>query len=84
MMRAFNFASGFTKEDDALPPRMFKPLAGGDTAGKVVDEAKYKEALEMAYEMMGWDKDGKPKRSRLSELDLDGSMKNSVSRIKDP
>ncbi|MCR4440747.1 MAG: aldehyde ferredoxin oxidoreductase family protein [Peptococcaceae bacterium] len=71
MMRAFNIAAGLTKEDDMLPPRMYEPLVGGGTNGKVIDEAAYKRALATFYELAGWDEDGKPKESRLNELDLD-------------
>lgn len=71
MMRAFNMAAGLSKADDLLPPRMYEPLASGATKGKVVDEAAYHKALAMFYELAGWDEDGKPKQSRLYELDLD-------------
>ena len=65
MMRAFNIAAGLCKADDLLPPRMYEPLAGGATKGKVVEESAYQKALAMFYELAGWDEDGKPKQSRL-------------------
>jgi aldehyde:ferredoxin oxidoreductase len=71
MMRAFNVAAGLTKEDDLLPPRMYEPLVGGGTMGKVINEIEYRKALETFYELAGWDEDGKPKESRLIALDLD-------------
>jgi aldehyde:ferredoxin oxidoreductase len=71
MMRAFNMASGFTKEDDFLPPRMFEPLIGGSTDGKRIDRKEFQKALKMVYELAGWDENGKPRKSRLIELNLD-------------
>lgn len=71
MMRAFNIASGLSSKDDCLPPRMFEPLKGGATEGKVIDEDVYREALGNLYELMGWDKDGKPGYAKLAALDLD-------------
>lgn len=71
MMRVFNMASGLTKEDDLLPPRMFEPMTGGSTNGKRVDRKELQKALTMAYELAGWDEDGRPMKSRLVELNLD-------------
>ncbi len=71
MMRAFNIASGLSSKDDCLPPRMFEPLKGGVTEGKVIDEDVYQEALANLYELMGWDKNGKPGYAKLAALDLE-------------
>lgn len=71
MMRAFNIAAGLSAKDDCLPPRMFEPLEGGTTEGKVIDEDDYQKALGTLYELMGWDQDGKPGYSKLVSLDLE-------------
>ncbi|RKY05364.1 aldehyde ferredoxin oxidoreductase [Candidatus Poribacteria bacterium] len=71
MGRIFNYREGFTKEDDTLPERLFSPLEGGTLKGEGIDKEKFKELLELFYEMYGWDpKTGFPTRGKLAELDL--------------
>lgn len=71
MMRSFNIAAGMTGDDDLLPPRMHEPMASGGTKGKVIDEFEYRRALATYYGLIGWDENGKPKESKLLELDLE-------------
>lgn len=68
MMRAFNIASGMTKDDDMLPPRMFEPM---ENNGNKVDKDEYLKALDLYYKFIGWSDDGKPNKSRLLQLDLE-------------
>lgn len=71
MLRAFNAREGITRERDTLPKRLFEPLAGGPSDGKVVDRAEFEAALETYYEMAGWDPvTGNPPRSTLEPLGL--------------
>lgn len=71
MMRSFNIASGFTKADDMLPPRMFKPMVGGNTDGKKVNLKEFLDAIKTVYDIAGWDENGKPEKSKLAELSID-------------
>jgi len=70
MFRAFNVREGFTKEDDWLPERMFEGILTGPRKGQKVDKGKLREAIDIYYEMVGWNKDGIPTKGKLAELDL--------------
>lgn len=72
MLRAFNAREGITRERDTLPKRLFEPLDGGPSNGKVVDRAEFEAALETYYEMAGWDPvSGNPTAETLEALGLD-------------
>lgn len=70
MGRAFNIKHGFTSEDDTLPDRFFEPMRDGTLKGLAIDRKQFEEAKKLYYEMMGWDKDSKPTRGKLEELNL--------------
>ncbi|NQV06263.1 aldehyde ferredoxin oxidoreductase family protein [bacterium] len=72
MLRAFNAREGITREADTLPKRLFdEPLEGGPTDGQTVDRATFDAALEMYYEMAGWDPiTGNPTRETLESVQL--------------
>jgi len=65
MYRIFNYREGFTKEDDTLPERIFQELENGVLKGEKIDKDEFKEALELFYDMSGWDEDGYPRKSKL-------------------
>ncbi len=72
MMRCYNAREGFTKADDVLPKRLFKPLADGPSEGAFVDEQKYNAAKELYYAIAGWNsEDGNPSKATLTKLSLD-------------
>jgi len=61
----------WSKLYDYPPPRWFKePLTKGPYKGWKLDIDKYDKMLAMYYNMRGWDEEGIPKRSTLSELGL--------------
>lgn len=71
LLRAFNAREGITRERDTLPKRMFEPLTGGPSDGKVVDRERWETALETYYRMAGWDpQTGNPTRDTLEALEL--------------
>ena len=71
MGRIFNFREGFTKEEDTLPERLFQGLEGGTLKGEGIDRDKFKEMLELFYQIYGWDPEtGFPTKGKLAELDL--------------
>ncbi len=72
MLRAFNAREGAGREQDTLPKRVFdEPLKGGATDGVAVSRQELEEALDMYYEMCGWDvATGKPTPAKLAELGL--------------
>jgi len=71
MTRVFNNREGFTKDDDWLPERFFKPHTSGPLSETKIDPDKLKNAINTYYTMMGWDENGIPTRSKLEELDID-------------
>jgi aldehyde:ferredoxin oxidoreductase len=72
MLRAFNAREGVGRERDTLPKRIFdEPLKGGASDGIAVTRQEVEQALDMYYELCGWDvTTGKPTRSKLEELGL--------------
>ena len=71
LTRVFNNREGFGPEDDKLFRRLHEPLPAGPSEGKRIDREDLKKALQLYYEMMGWDENGKPTRAKLIDLNLD-------------
>jgi aldehyde:ferredoxin oxidoreductase len=72
MLRAFNAREGAGREKDTLPNRIFdEPLKGGTSDGITVTRKELEDALDIYYEMCGWDvATGKPTPAKLKELGL--------------
>ena len=71
MMRYFNSKEGFTKEDDSLPERLFKPFKDGPSKGVYLDKEKYEKSKQLYYEIAGWNKEtGNPTNGSLKRLSL--------------
>jgi aldehyde:ferredoxin oxidoreductase len=71
MLRAFNAREGITREQDTLPKRLYEPLVGGPSDGKVVDREQLEAAIDAYYELAGWDPvTGNPTAETLDELGL--------------
>lgn len=69
LARAFGAREGLGREQDTLPKRFSTlPLTQGLAKGNV---AKVDEMLPAYYEICGWDANGVPTASKLSELGLD-------------
>ncbi len=61
LMRTFNAREGFTRKEDILPKKFFKPLGGsGPTAGIAVGRDEFETALDIYYRMHGWTENGIP------------------------
>jgi aldehyde:ferredoxin oxidoreductase len=73
MLRAFNAREGFTREDDTLPKKFFKPLMGkGPTAGVAWKKEDLERAKDQYYLMAGWDMaTGNPGPEKLRKLGLE-------------
>jgi len=66
--RLFNIREGFGKRDDTLPKRFLsEPMPDGPGKGETVE---LPQMLDEYYELMGWDKEGKPTAKKLGELGL--------------
>lgn len=71
MLRTFNAREGFTRKEDALPKKFFRPLGGsGPTGGVAIDPVEFEAALDEYYQLMGWTADGIPTPNRLEALGL--------------
>jgi len=70
MSRLYNLREGFTAADDNLPQRMFEPLQNGKLEGKAIDPQEFQQAIQLYYQMAGWDVTGVPTQGKLAELDL--------------
>ena len=72
MMRFFNSREGFTREDDALPERLFKPLPDGPSEGVALNKEDFESAKDLYYKFAGWDrKTGNPNDYTFKKLSLD-------------
>ncbi|HSR12662.1 MAG TPA: aldehyde ferredoxin oxidoreductase family protein [Thermodesulfobacteriota bacterium] len=69
--KIFNLREGLTEKDDVLPKRLATSQKGGNLEGVIVDPEKLSDAREVYYEMLGWSREGVPRRARLVELDID-------------
>jgi len=68
MERLFNNRAGFTRADDALPPRFFQEeLRTGSSRHRLV---RLEEMLDRYYAVRGWDSQGAPLAATLAELGL--------------
>ncbi len=70
MARIFNLREGFTKNDDWLPERFFSPKRNGPLSDTSINAEALRNAIELYYGMMGWDKNGVPTKAKLEELDI--------------
>ncbi|MEM1582739.1 MAG: aldehyde ferredoxin oxidoreductase family protein [Candidatus Bathyarchaeia archaeon] len=70
MARIFNIREGFMKRDDWLPERFFGPKRNGPLSNTSLNPNVFESAIELYYEMMGWNKNGIPTRARLEELGI--------------
>jgi aldehyde:ferredoxin oxidoreductase len=70
MSRVINHREGFTAADDTLPARLFEPLQNGALMGKSIDRQEFQHALQLYYQMSGWDAQGVPTPGKLAELGL--------------
>jgi aldehyde:ferredoxin oxidoreductase len=75
LARIFNLREGFTKADDWLPSRFFKPQTSGALSETAVDPQQLRQAIDLYYDMMGWNGDGIPLTGTLHELGIRWAIK---------
>lgn len=67
--KMFNVRAGFSRKHDTLPARFTsESMTRGPAKGQTVN---LEALLDEYYEVMGWDKDGVPKKEKLKQLLLD-------------
>jgi aldehyde:ferredoxin oxidoreductase len=71
LMRIFNAREGFSRKDDVLPRKFFKPLTGqGPTAGVMLDRDEFEAAVDLYYRINDWTDEGIPTHANLADLAL--------------
>jgi aldehyde:ferredoxin oxidoreductase len=69
MARAFNYREGFTAKDDVAHWRISSPFESGPAEGVKVPAEDIAKAIELYYDMCGWDRNtGAPTAAKLFEL----------------
>ncbi len=71
MSRIFNNKEGFSPKDDRVIRRWHEDFDKGPMKGKHIDKKEFQDAIELFYEVSGWDKEGRPTRGKLVDLNLD-------------
>lgn len=71
MSRMFNIKAGVRPEADRLFWRLHEPLAAGPFKGHSIDPEAFEKAVKLYYQMMGWSEEGRPRRAKLIEFDLE-------------
>ncbi len=72
LMRQINAREGIGRNEDKLPPKMFKPLQGGPSDGVRMTPEELATAMDQYYAMAGCDTEtGMPTNTTLRELELD-------------
>jgi len=75
LARLYNAREGLTPADDTHHPRFTEPLMQAGEEGDSIPEAQMREAVDLYYELQGWDKEtGAPTRAKLHELSLDWAV----------
>ncbi len=69
LMRMFNIREGMTREHDSFSPRLGMPPVDGPAMGKSIAPT-FERVLQSYYKTSGWDREGRPTRGLLKELDL--------------
>jgi aldehyde:ferredoxin oxidoreductase len=63
---------GRFRKDDLIPERFrTEKMPEGQAKGRVVSDEIYNTMLDEYYEVRGWDREGRPTKERLQELNLD-------------
>jgi len=70
LSRIYNLREGLTEKDDSLPGRFFEPTTSGVLSETAIDPEKFRNARDLYYQMMGWNKNGVPTEIKLAELDI--------------
>ncbi len=71
MSRIFNYRQGFAAKDDRVIRRWLEKMPTGPLKGRRIEPEEFQTALQLYYEMSGWNQAGKPTLGKLVELDLD-------------
>ncbi|MDM8556219.1 aldehyde ferredoxin oxidoreductase family protein [Desulfococcaceae bacterium HSG7] len=79
MSRVFNNREGFGPKDDRVIRRWHEEMPSGPLKGQRIDPKEFRDAIDMYYELSGWDKNGKPTQGKLVDLNLEWLIENDVN-----
>ena len=71
LSRMFNIREGFSAADDKVIRRWYERMPSGPLEGKKIDESEFRKAIDLYYQVSGWDTNGVPTPGKLVDLDLD-------------
>lgn len=72
LMRTYNAREGFTRKDDTLPKKFFKPLVGvGPSSGVALTHEEMETALDEYYTIAGFTSNGIPTPKTIKHLDIE-------------
>jgi aldehyde:ferredoxin oxidoreductase len=77
MSRIFNNREGFGPKEDRVIRRWHEEMPSGSLKGQRIDPQEFQDAIELYYELSGWDKNGKPTRGKLVDLNLEWLIDNN-------
>jgi aldehyde:ferredoxin oxidoreductase len=78
LLKIASAKQGFTRKDDALPPRFNEPLPQGNSAGERIEDSLLQESIDEYYRLRGFDRFG-PTNETLRRLNMHEFI-NFVSR----
>jgi len=70
LAKVFNYREGIRRENDMLPERFYEELKKEEMDSAILDKKEFNEAIDLMYEMMNWEEDGRPRKAKLHELDV--------------
>jgi aldehyde:ferredoxin oxidoreductase len=71
LSKIYNLREGIDKDQDRLPDRFFSPFNKGPLSGVAIDRSSFQNARDQYYQLMGWDINGRPTKSKIRDLSLD-------------
>jgi len=75
LLRVYNNREGLTPDDDWLPDRFFdESIDSGVKKGGKLDRNAFRAAIQIYYEMMGWDELGQPRHATLYDHHLEWTI----------
>jgi aldehyde:ferredoxin oxidoreductase len=75
LMRLYNQREGIGSDADRLPDRFFdEKVDVGRHRGAALDRTGFADALQLYYELAGWDSNGVPKPSTLTALGIEWAL----------
>lgn len=79
LSRMFNCREGVGPDEDKVIRRWHEEMPDGPMKGKKLDPVEFRKAIDLYYEMSGWDKQGVPTPGKLAELNLEWILDDKAS-----